>query len=238
MTHPRNTTASTPRGAVAGPRPPDGPAGDGGRRRPSDDAGRRDRHDARSERARVEPMTVRPLRDGRYVVETDGGTYVVDLVSRTCTCPDHAIRGARCKHLRRVAMEVTAGRVPAPDRRTSACAVCGERLFVPMAARGPQLCARHERAPGDVVRDRETGGLLVVSETTTERADEHRTGEGRLVADYPTNADYGAHEPVVLAVYLAAADDDEPRRYAFPASRLVPVDPGVAARLPVDDGPT
>ncbi|OYR74477.1 hypothetical protein DJ71_19235, partial [Halorubrum sp. E3] len=62
-------------------------------------------------------MTVRPLRDRRYVVETDGGTYVVALDAGTCTCPDHAIRGSRCKHLRRVAMEVTAGTVPAPDER-------------------------------------------------------------------------------------------------------------------------
>jgi hypothetical protein len=185
-------------------------------------------------------MTVRPLRDGRYVVETAGGTYVVALDEATCTCPDHAIRGARCKHLRRVAMEVTAGRVPAPDERTGACAVCGAALFVPRTADGPRLCDRHERSPGDVVRDRETGGLLVVRETTTERADAHRTGEGRLVADYPTNAAYGAHEPVVIAVYLAAGrEETDPRRYAFPASRLVPVDPGVAARLSVhapDDG--
>lgn len=182
-------------------------------------------------------MTVRPLRDGRYVVETGGGTYVVDLDDGTCTCPDHAIRGARCKHLRRVAVEVTAGRVPAPDERTGACAVCGAALFVPMAAQGPRLCERHERRPGDVVRDRETGGLLVVREATTERADEHLTDEGRPVADYPTNADYGAHEPVVLATYLAAGTGGGSRRYAFPASRLVPVDRGVAAQLavPVDE---
>lgn len=36
-------------------------------------------------------MTIRPLRDRRYVVETDGGTYVVALDAGTCTCPDHAI---------------------------------------------------------------------------------------------------------------------------------------------------
>ncbi|MFB6157515.1 MAG: SWIM zinc finger family protein [Haloferacaceae archaeon] len=177
-------------------------------------------------------MTVRPLRDGRYVVETAGGTYVVDLDAGTCTCPDHAVRGARCKHLRRVAMDVTEDRVPAPDERASACAVCGRRLFVPIHAGGPRLCDRHDRAPGDVVRDRETGGLLLVVERTGERADEHRTEEGRLVADYPTNADYGGQEPAVLAVYLAATGDGR-RRYAFPASRLTPVGADVAARLAV-----
>ncbi|MFB6280406.1 MAG: SWIM zinc finger family protein [Haloferacaceae archaeon] len=229
MTHPSDTTASAP------PRGPGGPGDDDGRS--PFDPGDGDDARTRAARARTEPMTVRPLRDGRYAVETGGGTYVVALDGGTCTCPDHAIRGARCKHLRRVAMAVTAGRVPAPDERTGACAVCGAALFVPMTADGPRLCDRHERAPGDVVRDRETGGLLVVTGTTGERADEHRTDEGRLVADYPTNDAYGAHEPVVRAVYLAAAGGDETRRYAFPASRLVPVDPAVAARLAVPVGP-
>ncbi|MFB6301288.1 MAG: SWIM zinc finger family protein [Haloferacaceae archaeon] len=235
MTHTRNTPASAPTEA-GDPRPLDRKG------RPTDsDSAPRPADDSRAERARTEPMTVRPLRDGRYVVETEGGTYVVDLAEGTCTCPDHAIRGARCKHLRRVAMAVTGGGVPAPDERRSACAVCGAALFVPMTADGPHLCDRHEHAPGDVVRDRETGGLLVVRGATSERADEHRTEEGRLVADYPTNAAYGAHEPVVLAVYLTAGrdDDGDPQRYAFPASRLAPVDSGVASRLDVpvpDDG--
>ena len=122
----------------------------------------------RASRARTEPMTVRPLRDGRYVVETEGGTYVVDLDARECTCPDHAVRGATCKHLRRVAIDVTEDRVPAP-----------------------------------------TGG--------------------RLVSDFATNADFGGHEPVVRAVYLDSLRPGEGvstgRRYTFPVSRLVPVDP-------------
>lgn len=209
MTHPKNTTAS------ASTDGPDGP-----------------RTGGRTARAHAEPMTVRPLRDGRYVVETEGGTYVVDLDDGTCTCPDHAIRGARCKHLRRVAMDVSDGHVPAPDQRASACAVCGRRLFVPIRADGAHLCERHDRAPGDIVRDRETGGLLVVTRRTIERADEYRTDEDRLVADYPTNDGYGRHEPVVLAVYLAATGDGV-RRYAFPASRLARVDADVAARLAV-----
>jgi len=240
MTHPSTTTASAPTGAASGRRPPGSPGDD-----PESDGDDADDR-TRAARARAEPMTVRPLRDGRYVVETDGGTYVVDLDGGTCTCPDHAIRGERCKHLRRVAMEVTGGRVPAPDERRGACAVCGASLFVPLTADGPRLCGRHERPPGDVFRDRETGGLVVAVETPTERADRYRTDEGRLVADYPTNADYGAHEPVVLAAYLAAGRDGTrggtddagdadtgPRRYAFPASRLVPVDPEVASRLTV-----
>jgi hypothetical protein len=178
-------------------------------------------------------MTVRPLRDRRYVVETDGGTYVVDVERRTCTCPDHAIRGARCKHLRRVAIEITERRVPAPHERPAVCAVCGDETFVPLDATGPQLCDRHTFEPGAVVTDRETGSALVVVRSTTRRADAVETREGRVVADYETNRHYGRHEPVVEAVYL----DDQPprRRYHFPASRLrrVPGEP----RLLLPDRP-
>ena len=183
----------------------------------------------RASRARTEPMTVRPLRDGRYVVETEGGTYVVDLDARECTCPDHAVRGATCKHLRRVAIDVTEDRVPAPDRRASACAVCGRRLFVPFHDPGPNLCETHERRPGDLVCDRVRGGSLIVVSAPGDRADETRVTGGRLVSDFATNADFGGHEPVVRAVYLDSLRPGEGvstgRRYTFPVSRLVPVDP-------------
>jgi hypothetical protein len=166
-------------------------------------------------------MVVRPLRDGRYAVETDGATYVVDLEPHACTCPDHQLRGARCKHLRRVALDVTAGRVPPPDERTAVCAVCGRRTFVPTAATGPALCDRHAVPPGSTVRDRETGDRLLVVGPPGDRADHVETDEGRLVADYPSNADYGRHEPVVVAVYVdALCRDGHAKTYAFPASRL------------------
>lgn len=170
-------------------------------------------------------MAVRPLRDGRYAVETEGGTYVVDLDAHACTCPDHQLRNARCKHLRRVALEVTDRLVPPPGQRTAVCAVCGGRTFVPTAFRGPALCVHHDHRPGTLVRDRETGNRLIVVAATGERADRVETDEGRLVAEYPTNAAYGAHEPVFRAVYLDSLrrDGDVPR-YAFPASRLQPVD--------------
>ncbi|WP_435067819.1 SWIM zinc finger family protein [Haloplanus sp. C73] len=175
----------------------------------------------RARRARTEPMAVRPLRDGRYAVETAGGTYVVDLDARTCTCPDAQLRDARCKHRRRVALEVTEGLVPPPDQRTAVCAVCGGRTFVPQASRAPALCAAHESDPGTLVRDRETGDRLIVVAATGERADRFETDEGRLVADYPSNAHYGGHEPVFRVVYLdALRREGDVRRYAFPASRL------------------
>jgi hypothetical protein len=118
---------------------------------------------------------------------------------------------------------VTERLVPPPEERTAVCAVCGGRTFVPIADRTPALCDRHDHAPGAVVADRETGDRLVVVSATGQRADRVETDEGRLVADYPSNAAYGAHEPVFRVVYLDALARDGPvRRYAFPASRLRP----------------
>lgn len=178
----------------------------------------------RTHRALTEEMTVRPLRDGRYVVETEGGTYVVDLESATCTCPDHAIRGEYCKHLRRVAFEVAAESLPGPEERRGACAVCGREIFVPRRGSGSYLCDEHRPVVGEVVRDRETGSLLVVVGVTTERIDAVETEEERFVADYPTNAEYGDHEPVVRAVYASGLapdrDVDDLKPYGFPASRI------------------
>jgi len=207
MTHPAHTPASLPATRSKTTFPAVGTSG-------------------RARRARVEPMAVRPLRDGRYAVETDGGTYVVALDAHACTCPDHQLRHARCKHLRRVALEVTERLVPPPGQRTAVCAVCGGRTFVPTAFRGPALCPAHDRRPGDLVRDRETGDRLIVVAAIGERADRVETEEGRLVADYSTNAAYGAHEPVFRAVYFdALRRDGDVKRYAFPASRLRRAEP-------------
>jgi len=211
-------------------------------------------YDGRTGRARADPMAVWALRDGRYLVDTDGGTYVVDAARAVCDCPDNAIRGARCKHLRRVTLEIRAGLVPAPDRRERPCAVCGGAAFVDRDADGPALCARHDHQPGAVVADRETGDRLVVVGPTGERADEARTDEGRLVADYDTNAAYGRHEPAIAARYVGGRVEGQvgldsvsptaaglrgrdrsagkPRRYLFPASRLRPVDGGAATDRP------
>ena len=199
-----------------------------------------DGYDGRAARARAEPMTVWPLRDGGYLVGTDGGHYVVDAARAVCDCPDSALRGARCKHVRRVALEIAAGLVPAPDQGERPCAVCGGDAFVDRDTRGPALCGRHAHDPGTIVTDRETGKRLVVVETTDERADEARTTEGRLVADYETNAAYGAHEPAVAARYVdsspSASGDGRDRSataprgrcYLFPASRLKPVEDSAA----------
>lgn len=179
--------------------------------------------DARSVRAWTEPMAVTPLGSGRYAVETDGGVYGVTLPDGTCNCPDYGYRGERCKHLRRVAIEVNRGEVPPPGKDRGTCAACGREGFVPED--GPALCGDCLYEQGDVVRDRETGDLLVVVRATDTPAEEWDV-EGKLVtvADYETNEGYPRDDPVVEVVYPFSGDRDgdllDRRRYAFPHSRL------------------
>jgi hypothetical protein len=174
----------------------------------------------RAARAWTERMAVRQLPDGIYAVDSESGaTYVVDPEAGRCTCPDSTIRGATCKHRRRVAIEMTTGRVPPPGKRRGTCIACGVEAFVPRE--GPALCPACAFEPGDVVRDRETGDRLVVERVRAERADEVTVPDsGGTVAGYPTNGGYPADDPVVEAVYLRAWREAEPRVYRFPHSRL------------------
>lgn len=179
----------------------------------------------RGTRAWTEQMAVRPL-DGTYLVDSESGaTYVVDPVAGTCTCPDQQLRGETCKHLRRVAIEITVGRVPPPGKRRGTCAACGVEAFVPRAET-PPLCPTCRLEPGDVVVDREGDDRLVVVRVTDDRADEVTVPEtDTTVTAYPTNEDYPADDFVVEAVYLASLGrGDEPQRYRFPLSRLRPAD--------------
>lgn len=201
MTHPENTSASTAAVALA----PDV-----------------SRLDSRAARAWTERMAVSALEDGRYLVVGQAGKiYEVDLTMSHCTCPDHTYRSERCKHIRRVALEVTGDRVPAPGYHAVACLACGERAFV--RDEEPSVCESCRFTPGTTVRDRETGDLLVVVEQTGERADCVTIGDG-TVADYPTNLGYPHGDPVVRCVYPFSGSPDqsfeEQQRYAFPHSRL------------------
>ncbi|MEF8853204.1 MAG: SWIM zinc finger family protein [Haloarculaceae archaeon] len=131
------------------------------------------RLDDRAARAWTERMAVRPRGGAEYAVESESGaTYVVDLETRTCTCPDHRIRAETCKHMRRVAIEISARRVPPPGKRRASCAACGVETFVDGEAdrregserasgetassegASPPLCETCRLEPGDVVRDR------------------------------------------------------------------------------------
>ncbi|WP_368409266.1 SWIM zinc finger family protein [Halomarina litorea] len=182
-------------------------------------------------------MAVSALGGGIYEVDSDSGnTYSVDLLESRCSCPDHQMRGERCKHIRRVALEITGGRLPAPGQRAVECLHCGRGAFVPESA--PAVCERCYLPPGTTVRDRETGAVVVVVETTGDRADEvtiaanrpleefgaGAEGEAVTVADYPKNEHYPSSDPVVRAVYPFSGDPETPfdelRQYSFPLSRL------------------
>jgi hypothetical protein len=171
----------------------------------------------RGRRAWTERMAVESLGE-TYAVESESGArYVVDPASGTCSCPDHRVRGETCKHLRRVAIEITAGRLAPPG--TTGCVACG--ADVAPTSRTP-LCGACSFDSGEVVLDRETGDRLVVARTTDRRADETELpAADTTVAAYPTNDGYPDDDPVVEAVYAAdVARRDDPRRYVFPHSRL------------------
>lgn len=185
--------------------------------------------DARSWRARNERMAVTPLGGGVYEVASQSdNTYLVDLIDGRCTCPDHMYRGQRCKHVRRVAIEINEGRTPPPGKLAQPCAVCGTEVFVPENDEGPHLCPDHDLQAGDAVVDRETGDLVVVVNVTDRPAEEVRVGDdGPTVADYPTNREYDPRDPVVEVLYPLPASvrtkgvkPHHLRRYSFPISRL------------------
>jgi len=219
MTHTHNTAASKNRSVSTR-------NGGGGARTPKEplvpDLGSMD---DRSVRAWTEAMAVAPLGSGRYSVESQSNnTYVVDLLAADCTCPDNTIRSERCKHLRRVAIEVNRGRVAPPGRVRGVCEACRREAFLPED--GPPLCDACRLEPGDLATDRETGDSVLVARVTGARADEVTVGDGEgTVADYPTNEGYPTDDLVVEVVYPFSRSEtplsNQPR-YSFPLSRLAP----------------
>lgn len=173
-------------------------------------------------------MSVLALGDGLYEVESaSGSTYLVDLEAGRCTCPDHIFRGVRCKHVRRVAIEVTEGLVPPPGQVALECVDCAETVFVDEGYQGPVYCEAHTLEPGDAAVDRESGARVTVVDVSVLRADYVRIREADCtVADHPTNEAYDPDEPVVAAVYPHARVEPNgpvPRSlkiYLFPRTRL------------------
>lgn len=187
----------------------------------------------RADRARTERMAVTAIGGGCYDVVTEYDTvYTVDLVEGRCTCPDYQHRRARCKHLRRVAIDVTDGRVPAPGQREDSCTDCGSPVYVPEDEPTPVYCSTCTLDTGRFVRDRERGDLLVVARTTEKRANEVEIpGWDTTVANYPTNRTYPETDVVVEVLYpisAALAPDDlgpsDLKKYSFPRSRLETLD--------------
>ncbi len=70
----------------------------------------------RTKRAKRENMDISFLeKPGRYEVHSaSGSVYETDVLAESCSCPDIA---ERCKHLRRVDIEIREGLVPRPDGR-------------------------------------------------------------------------------------------------------------------------
>lgn len=175
----------------------------------------------RGRRAWLEEMAVRPLGTEYAVDSTSEFTYIVDLANRECTCPDHKYRGQLCKHLRRVAIEITLGRVPPPGRRWADCVVCGTDTVVEFDDRNPALCSFCDYEPGEILEDRNTGDKVMVLRVTDRRADEVSVPTtGQTVAEYSTNEGYPDDDLVVEVVYLTQAGTPNPTQYSFPHSRL------------------
>jgi hypothetical protein len=187
--------------------------------------------DGRARRARAEPMAVRAFGTNVYEVRTEGNRYLVDVGAGQCTCPDFLFRDTRCKHRRRVAIEITERRVPPPGHVAVDCRDCGRETYVPNGrADDRHYCDDHRLVVGDTVRDRESGRRLVVVAGPDGRADEVHV-DGGTVAGHPTNEGYDPSVPVVGAVYPGGdvtAEGPRPgtlRVYSFPRSRLRKVDP-------------
>jgi len=176
--------------------------------------------DEESHRAWTESMAVRPLGKDYLVTCPDSGTHLVSLENSDCTCD--GADDEQCRHLRRVAIEINLGRLPAPTRRTVDCAACGEEARASETA--VPLCAACHVEPGDVVVDGDgdpSTPLLVVSPPRHRAADVAIASDGPTVAEYPGNEAYDGSEPVVEVVYPdSVSADRSPRRYRFPVSRL------------------
>lgn len=172
-------------------------------------------------------MAVKPF-GGAYLVDAeDEGTQFVRLGDGACSCGG-GDGDDRCKHLRRVAIEINLGRVPPPSGRSISCQGCASAVDVSVADDPPHLCPDCAVAPGDLVVDREGDAstpLLVVSGPGLPAEDVTVPGTDVTVAAYDCNDEYRARAPVVEAVFPQSVSTDRPpRRYLFPVPRLAKPD--------------
>jgi hypothetical protein len=168
-------------------------------------------------------MAVKPF-GGAYLVDAeDEATQFVTLGDSSCSCGG-SDGDDRCKHVRRVAIEINLGRVPPPSGHSIPCQGCGDRVDVSVADDPPHLCPDCDVEPGDLVFDREGDAdtpLLVVSAPGLPADEVAVPGADVTVAAYPGNGDYRSSAPVVEAVFPQAVSTDRPpRRYLFPVPRL------------------
>lgn len=185
--------------------------------------------ESRVSRALTESMAVVPVDAGVYdVITASNDVYTVDVDDDSCTCPDHRIRDATCKHLHRVRHEIDADTVPGPAERETTCAHCDTTLHVPTTEADPVYCGGCTLSPGEPVRDRERGDVLIVVRSTDRRATQVAVpGTAHSVAAHPSNDEYDPADRVVEAMYPLpaglspeAVEARQVRRYSFPRSRL------------------
>jgi hypothetical protein len=103
----------------------------------------------RTRRARTEVMDIALVRVGVYAVHSEsGGQYEVDVVEKSCTCPDwrDGQPSGGCKHMRRVNLDIQGGCVPRPDGRLPTTTVADGGRSVPPVS--PDARAPAERISG------------------------------------------------------------------------------------------
>lgn len=148
--------------------------------------------DRRDARALTEYMTVLGEGGDVYSVTTESGSeYAVDAREGRCTCPDHQHRGARCKHLRRVAFATGAEPVPA---------------VVDRGAVDPDLGAHVDATPrvaatdGGILEAGDDGEILEPASDTDDRPADCGCGDWNAAGPLPCWACYraGFDEPAAL----------------------------------------
>ncbi len=100
----------------------------------------------RAARAWTERMAGRPRADSTS--RDDGKRQLLPRRRRQLAVPARtAVRGEHCKHLRRVAIEITARRVAPPGKQRAVCDACGTVTFVAADAGTPHLCGNADWKP-------------------------------------------------------------------------------------------
>lgn len=106
-------------------------------------------------------MDVALLKQGGIYTVTgeSNGTYQVDLLAGTCTCPDYEEREPEggCKHVQRVKMELEANTIPRPDGKLPDSALAAATAYEADAPVDASMGdAQHaEAAIMDAIQDRE-----------------------------------------------------------------------------------
>jgi len=151
--------------------------------------------DPRTRRAIKEQMDVLFVGIGTYVVHSESGSrYEIDIFDNSCTCPDwqDSTTTARCKHIRRVDMEIDAGTVPRPDGRIANVSSISEhpksilpprdRLAKNIGDKGILVSLipefdRYERSTGATFWRRETCGREAIRRQDLKESDSDCHGE-------------------------------------------------------------